>query len=783
MKKKESQSAKSALQISALYLVFGMFWIYFSDMGIGLFTNDSHQILLWQTYKGFFFIGVTALLLYLLSYRILHDRYVEYTQRLEQHKNSELRIEKQEALLKGLVDSLPDSIYAKDLEGRYLVFNHAAGITVGIDEKKAIGKTDYDLFPPETAAIFVEKNQPVLQNGQIYQHESTITTADGHRKSILATKGPLFNDEGKMFAIFGISRDTTNDKMIQTRLEQQNSLLNSLINGSPDAIVIKGLDRRYIVFNKGAYTLSGLDTNDAIGKTADEIFPKETAEIIKRIDDDLLANNYFVEHEETMLMPNGKTYVYWVTKGLLKTQDGETFGIFGIYRDITAMKHNEQIIMDEKERYDYMAHHDPLTGLPNRLSLIETLQLKCIDTVDSHFALMFFDLDGFKEINDSFGHRFGDQVLIQFSKLLEEIFPKETLIIRTGGDEFVVLLESRFDHHSIQMYMGNLLQMLNTPFIIDQIEVYITVSIGISLYPDDTMNYEELLQKADAAMYKAKSLGRNTYSFYNDGLTQEVLERTTLASNLKKALSNRDLTLHYQPQINPSSGRIIGAEALVRWKTDEGMIPPSVFIPIAEERSLIIELGDFVLEEGFKAAVQWTKNGLFNGRVAINVSAKQLIHQNFLTQVEILLHKTGCNPSWIELEITESSILEYPEKMITLLSVLKSKGFRISIDDFGTGYSSLSYLKHLPIDKLKIDISFIRNITMEPKNQTIVKTIIALAKGLGMTTIAEGVETIDEMEFLRLSDVDSIQGYYYYKPMDQNAIELLFMQQNTGMNT
>ncbi|PHM17279.1 MAG: hypothetical protein CJD30_07170 [Sulfuricurvum sp. PD_MW2] len=783
MEKKESQSTKSALQISALYLVFGMFWIYFSDMGICLFTNDSHQILLWQTYKGFFFIGVTALLLYLLSYRILHDRYVEYTQRLEQHKNSELRIEKQEALLKGLVDSLPDSIYAKDLEGRYLVFNHAAGITVGIDEKKAIGKTDYDLFPPETAALFVEKNQPVLQNGQIYQHESIITTADGYRKSILATKGPLFNDEGKMFAIFGISRDTTNDKMIQTRLEQQNSLLNSLINGSPDAIVIKGLDRRYIVFNKGAYTLSGIDTNDAIGKTADEIFPKETAEIIKRIDDELLANNYFVEHEETMLMPNGKTHVYWVTKGLLKTQDGEIFGIFGIYRDITAMKHNEQMIIDEKERYDYMAHHDPLTGLPNRLSLIETLQLKSIDTLDSHFALMFFDLDGFKEINDSFGHRFGDQVLIQFSKLLEEIFPKETLIIRTGGDEFVVLLESKFDHHSIQMYMGNLLQMLNTPFIIDQIEVYVTVSIGISLYPDDTMNYEELLQKADAAMYKAKSLGRNTYSFYNDGLTQEVLERTTLASNLKKALSNRDLTLHYQPQVNPSSGRIIGAEALVRWKTEEGMVPPSLFIPIAEERSLIIELGDFVLEEGFKAAVQWTKNGLFNGRVAINVSAKQLIHQNFLTQVEILLHKTGCNPSWIELEITESSILEYPEKMITLLSVLKSKGFRISIDDFGTGYSSLSYLKHLPIDKLKIDISFIRNITMEPKNQTIVKTIIALAKGLGMTTIAEGVETIDEMEFLRLSDVDSIQGYYYYKPMDQNAIESLFMQQNTGMNT
>lgn len=655
MEKKASQSVKNALQLSVLYLVFGMLWIYFSDQWVGLFSVQTDQILLWQTYKGFFFVGVTAVLLYLLSYRILEDRYGEYTAHIDQ------------------------------------------------------------------------------------QH------------------------------------------IVQQQLMQQDALLHSLINSSPDAIVIKGLDRRYVVFNKGASTLSGVEENYAIGKTADEIFPQETADIINRIDNDLIEKNNFVEHEETMLMPNGITKIYWVTKGLLKMQDNAIFGIFGIYRDITAMKRNEQLILDEKERYDYMAHHDPLTGLPNRLSLIENLHFKSTQASDAHFALMFLDLDGFKEINDSFGHRFGDQILIQFSKLLEEIFPKMTLIIRTGGDEFVILLESKFDHHTIQMYLNSLIQMLNAPFIIDQIEVYITVSIGISLYPDDTLNYEELLQKADAAMYKAKSLGRNTYSFYNDGLTQEVLEKTTLASNLKKALSNRELILFYQPQICPASGRIIGAEALIRWPTDEGMIPPSIFVPIAEERSIIVELGEFVLEEGFKAAALWASEGILSGRIAINVSAKQLMHQNFLFQVEELIHKTLCSPEWIELEITESSILEHPEKMIALLSILKSKGFRISIDDFGTGYSSLSYLKHLPVDKLKIDISFIRNITMEPKNQTIVKTIIALAKGLGMTSVAEVVESADELEYLRLSNVDSIQGYYYYKPMEQDAIESLFIQQNTGM--
>ncbi|MDP3291679.1 MAG: EAL domain-containing protein [Sulfuricurvum sp.] len=638
-----SKSFKSAFQISVAYLLFGMFWIYFSDMCIGFLTKDSDKILILQTYKGFFFIGVTAFLLYLLSYRTLQERHSEYL--------------------------------------KYV------------------------------------------------------------------------NDQ----------------QIVQIQLSQQNSLLNSLINSSPDAIVIKGLDRRYIIFNKGASEFSGVETYDALGKTADEIFPPQTAHIINTIDNALIENNSFIAHEEIMLMPNGKTYVYWVTKGLLMTEDNSIFGIYGIYRNITSMKDHEQLIVDEKERYDYMAHHDPLTGLPNRLSLIETLRIKTEHMEDHPFALFFIDLDGFKEINDSYGHRFGDQILVLFAKLLQDLFPKNTLIIRTGGDEFVILLESKIDQHSIQIRLNRLIQALNDPFNIDQIEVYITASIGISLYPVDSSNAEELLQKADAAMYKAKNQGRNTYSFYNDGLTQEVLERTTLASNLKKAISNRDLSLYYQPQINPISGMMVGAEALLRWPTPEGMVPPSLFIPIAEERGLIIELGAFVLEEGFKMATEWVQNGMLKGRIAINVSAKQLIHQNFLLQLDELLHKTGCNPAWIELEITESSILEYPEKIIALLGVIKSKGFKISIDDFGTGYSSLSYLKHLPIDKLKIDISFIRDITMEPKNQTIVKTIIALAKGLGMTTVAEGVESVEEMVFLRECGVDCIQGFYYYKPMSNES--------------
>jgi diguanylate cyclase (GGDEF)-like protein/PAS domain S-box-containing protein len=447
--------------------------------------------------------------------------------------------------------------------------------------------------------------------------------------------------------------------------------------------------------------------------------------------------------------------------------------IYASAQDITERKNAENKIIEAKEHFDYLAHHDPLTNLPNRLSLVEKLEIKTTDMEDHPFALFFLDLDGFKEINDSYGHRFGDQLLIRITQLLEEIFPPDTFIVRTGGDEFVILLSCQKDKEFIYRTMKHLIEILNHPLHIEEIDVYITAIIGIAMYPSDADNSEELLQKADVAMYNAKNMGKNTYSFYESEFTEKALQRTTLSTQLKKALQKDELQLYFQPQIDSHSGSIIGAETLLRWPTSEGMIPPSVFIPIAEESGLIIEVGKFVLMQGCITATEWSKERLLHGRVAINVSARQLTHIDFLTTLDRIIQETHCDPSLIELEITESSILENPEKIIALLWVIKTRGFNISIDDFGTGYSSLSYLKNLPIDKLKIDISFIRNITTEPKNQSIVKTIIALAKGLNMEVLAEGVETEDELEFLRANGIDSIQGYYYHKPMPREEIETL----------
>ncbi|MCX6062359.1 MAG: EAL domain-containing protein [Campylobacterales bacterium] len=440
---------------------------------------------------------------------------------------------------------------------------------------------------------------------------------------------------------------------------------------------------------------------------------------------------------------------------------------------ISEQKKHEIKIFEAKERFDRLAHFDTLTNLPNRLSLTETLKLKTFEMEDHPFALFFLDLDGFKEINDSYGHRFGDELLIRVSYLLQEIFPPETFIVRTGGDEFVILLSCQKNQDIINLTMNRLIEILNHPLHIEETDVYITASIGIVMYPNDANNAEELLQKADAAMYNAKRMGKNTFSFYTQNLTLKALQQTTMTTNLKKALQNGEFSLYYQPQIDPENQKILGMEALLRWFSPTGLIAPSLFIPVAEDTGLILEIGELVLREGCKTATRWHEEGILQGRIAINVSARQLIHPNFISILEVILEETNCNPQWLELEITESSILENPEKIIALLWVIKSKGFYISIDDFGTGYSSLSYLKNLPIDKLKIDISFVRNVTHEPKNQIIVKTIIALAKGLNMQVLAEGVESEEELEFLRKNDIDSIQGYYYHKPMASDVMEEL----------
>ncbi len=389
---------------------------------------------------------------------------------------------------------------------------------------------------------------------------------------------------------------------------------------------------------------------------------------------------------------------------------------------------------------------------------------------NSPFCLIFIDLDEFGMINDSYGHRFGDKLLFEISKVFKEVFDSTAFIARMGGDEFGIILNSG-DKEEITFFMQKLLDKFSNPFTIDFIDIYITASSGICIFPDNAKTMEDLYQEADVAMYNAKKRGKNRFSFYHAQFKKDAISYTQMVTNLKQAIKNEELELYFQLQNDSTRGEIVGIEALLRWRHQDKMIPPDIFIPLAEKSGLIIDIGNFVLRNGFKTVKRWHELGILKGRVAINISARQLVHLDFIKTLKAMLKETECEALWIELEITESSILENPKLTISLLQQIKALGFYISMDDFGTGYSSLSYLKNLPIDKLKIDKSFITNIQNEPKNQIIVKTIIFLAKELGIDILAEGVETQEEVDFLVENKIDSIQGYYYAKPMPLNEIE------------
>lgn len=694
------------------------------------------------------------------------------TQDITKQKMDQIELAHYTALLNTILNSSPDAIFVKDLEGRYILFNEGASKLVGIASNEIIGKTDDFIFTPKDAALIREIDRKIIADGKIIDHEENVTTVFGEEKVFWATKGPIKIEGDKVFGMFGISRDITERKQTEIKLLKYKTIFENIAEG----VYSVDLQGKCTYINQAALYLLRFDENEILGRNPHSIFHYKRENEKPYPFEECPINNAVKlgitkRLEENFIHKDGSIFPVYVTIAPI-IQEGISIGSVITFEDITQQKADQHKIIIEKERFDHLAHYDELTELPNRLSLNEFMELQFSEKIQ--LAFMFLDLDGFKEINDSYGHGFGDKLLIDVSTMLKEIFPQNSYIVRTGGDEFVIVLPcQKGNKNLIDITMEKISSMFNNPFSIDEKDIYVTASIGIAMYPEDAQSTEELLKCADAAMYNAKGLGKNTFSFYNSALTDQAMYRMTITTNLKKALSNHELVLYFQPQVDPHNGAIVGSEALLRWFSPQGAISPANFIPIAEESGLILEVGEFVLRESFKIAKKWANENLLQGRIAVNIAAHQFIHANFITLLEQILEETACQPEWIELEITERSILLNPERVSVILEGLRAKGFHVSIDDFGTGYSSLSYLKNLPIDKLKIDISFIRNITNEPKNQTIVKTIIALARGLQIDVLAEGVESTDEMEFLRDNGVDSIQGYYYFKPTSTDAIEKL----------
>lgn len=484
-----------------------------------------------------------------------------------------------------------------------------------------------------------------------------------------------------------------------------------------------------------------------------------------------------------IVLPDGQIK-YITQNGVFNTDiNNKPVSIIATTIDITKQTLNQEQILQQKSELEYQAHYDALTQLPNRTLFTDRLT-HLIDSREmskQKHALLFIDLDHFKQINDSFGHNFGDKVLVQIAERLQSATRKGDTLSRLGGDEFTLLLENIKDERCITRVIDNLIQKMSTPIITHDTSLYITLSIGVSMYPENGTDTENLLKNADSAMYKAKDDGRNTYRFYTEEMTQRAFERLALENNLRTAINEESFEVFYQPQYNGQTNQLLGMEALIRWPNPSlGMVSPGHFIPLAEETGLIVELDRWVMKTALKQMASWYQADLNPGRLSLNLTIKQIQQTDLIQFIESQLQASGFSAHHLELEVTEGQIMNQPEAAIETLNALKKLGLSLSIDDFGTGYSSLSQLKRLPVNKLKIDRSFIMDLPHDEEDAMLTKTIIGLAKNLKLDVIAEGVETEAQKQFVIENGCNNIQGYYYSQPLPSSEMEqlLLSIKQN-----
>ena len=464
---------------------------------------------------------------------------------------------------------------------------------------------------------------------------------------------------------------------------------------------------------------------------------------------------------------SGEVYPQWQTIRVIHDDQGQVSHYVAVFSDISAMKNSEHELA-------HLAHHDPLTDLPNRLLFTDRAE-QALASAQVHkrgCALLLMDLDHFKIINDSLGHNVGDQLLKLVAERLSGLFGPGVTLARLGGDEFAVLAESCPQVVQAAALAQRMLNAMKDPFIFDGNQLFISASIGISLFPSDALSAEQLLRNADSALFKAKSAGREGYALYTEELTAHAQHRVEIAGELRRALDQHELRVYYQPVHDLHDSRLVGVEALVRWQHPErGLVPPGEFIPIAERTGLIADIDAWVMDQACRQMCQWLADGAPLSFIAINVSSRLFARRELYEQVAQVLHATGLDPAFLELEVTESAVMDDPEVALEQLHRLRELGLRLAIDDFGTGYSSLLRLKRLPVQKLKIDQGFVAGLPWDEDDAAIVRVVIALAKSMGMQVHAEGIEQVEQARFLLDQECDMGQGYWFGRPMPAHEID------------
>ena len=665
-------------------------------------------------------------------------------------------------LLKTIINTVPVRLFWKDENLTYMGCNLAFAKDAGKNSpSEIIGKSDHEMTWSDQADLYNADDRNVIESKlPKIGFEEPQTTPTGETIWLRTSKVPLYNAEHKAIGILGIYDDITEQKLAANALKESQEHLHAIIDNEPECVKVVSTTGELLEINPaGLAMFEAENLQEAKNKSLLEyLLPEWKApylDLHKRV---MAGESGVLEFEIIGL--KGKRR--WLETHAVPMHDtnGNVSSILGITRDITENK-------ETQNRMDVMINFDTLTGLPNRLKLEEQLKylLSLSKRHDWNFALLFLDIDHFKDINDSLGHGVGDKLLKKFSQRIKKSLREEDILSRFGGDEFIILLPDT-DAVSAQQVAQKILSISNEPFSFETQELTVSVSIGIAIYPMDGVDQETLYKNADTAMYCAKHGGRNGYSCFTKEMQVSAKRNLNLSNALYHALAKDELYLVYQPQVSATTEEIIGVEALLRWEHPTyGNISPVEFIPLAENNSLIVSIGEWVLRTAAKQMKQWIDDGMQPMIMAVNLSAVQFRNTNLADLVQDVLKTTGLPPQYLELELTESVTMSNPENAIEIMNKLHKIGIKMSLDDFGTGYSSLSYLKKFKLYKLKIDQSFVRDIGIDSEDRAIVETIIRMAQSLGLETIAEGVETLEQLTYLRENGCNEIQGYYYSKPL------------------
>lgn len=682
-------------------------------------------------------------------------------------RHAETSLDQTEAFNRTLIEHALDGIITTDANGIILSFNPASERIFGYRYRDVLGQ-EINMLMPDFRRIFNASSAggPAAWKdpGTAAPREIAGLKKDGSALILELTVSKLYFDEQWLFAV--ILRDITERKQAEEALRESEERYRTLAENTYDLISEIGADERYLWLSPNYQDILGYDSRELLHKKIIDFIHPEDCPAVRSAFRRVFEHRAIGQVICRFRHKNGDLHWFESTGKTYQTATGESRVVL-VSRDITERQRFEETIR-------HQAFHDALTGLPNRLLLNDRLTLEIAHAKRNKqmLAVLFLDLDRFKLVNDTLGHGVGDQLLTIIARRLTGCVREDDTVARLGGDEFALLLPEIAQVENAVKVARKILQAIKEPVHMDIHELYITASIGIALYPNDGGDAETLLKNADTAMYRAKEKGKNNYQLYTPAMNAKAFERLALENGLRRALERKEFVVYYQPKVDISTGKVIGMEALVRWQApNRGLVPPGEFIPLAEDTGLIVPIGEWVLKTACAQNKAWQNAGYPPLRVAVNLSARQFQLQNLVEMVSRVLAETGLDPSWLELEITESVAMQNAEYTVKMLYELKEMGIQLAIDDFGTGYSSLSYLKRFPINKLKIDKSFVNEINTDEDNKAIASTVIVLGKSLKLGVVAEGVETEEQYDFLKKHQCNEMQGYLFGKPVPPKSLK------------